>query len=113
MFQRLLNGNDKYRSWYELSRDEASALEREFVRQDMGKIANEAMHICILIGIFTFVISTICIVCFMASKMINLYNFTILLFLLILGIVVVVASTIEYQMKFNSWLKVSKKIIKK
>lgn len=101
------------RSYYDLSRVEARKLEKEFHSNDMGKEAVDAMHVCVGIGIFTFIISIFSIIFMMISGFINIYNFMILFLLFILGIIIVVSSTIEYQIKYNSWLKISKKIVKK
>ena len=115
MFSKIVNKGDsgKMKSWYDLSYEEAFQLEKEFISHDMGKDANHAMHICILIGIFTFVFSSLVLVFLMLSRFITPYNFTILILLIFLGILIVVGGTIEYHIKFNSWLKIAKNIIKK
>lgn len=118
MLRRLLvKEQDKsihdYKSWYDLSYEEAIELEKEFVSKDMGKNANDAMHICVVIGIVTFVFFTILLSVSLMLKSINVYSFIIMLGFILLGIVIVVGSTIEYHIKFNSWLYVKKKIIKK
>lgn len=113
MLKGLFNFDGGMRSYYDLSRVEANKLEREFKSNDMGREVVDAMHVCVGIGIFTFVVSIISIMFMMASGFINIYNFMILFLLLILGIAIVVGSTIEYQIKYNSWLRVSKRIIKK
>ena len=102
-----------YKSWYDLSYDEAYKLEKEFISHDMGNDANKAMHLQIIIGIVTFLLGAIFLLIMFFRNILTLYSFTIMLLFIILGIVVVVSSTIEYHMKFNSWLKVKKKIIKK
>lgn len=111
IFKRV-NNND-YRSWYDLDRNTASKLEREFISNDMGKDANRAMHICIIIGILSFVIPTVMIDVMIINGGINIYSFLILFLIVILGMIIVVGSTIEYHIKFNSWLKVKHRIIKK
>lgn len=119
MLRRLINKdnlemkNEKYTSWYDLSKEDTCRLEKEFVSNDMGKIANDAMHICVIIGIFTFVICSFILEFLMISKLVNPYNFTVLVILILLGTLIVVGATIEYHIKFNSWLKVNYKIIKK
>lgn len=117
MLRRLINNNSntskKYTSWYDLTKKEAYDLEKEFISKDMGKNANNAMHISIIIGIFTFVICTLILEFLMLSDYVDPYNFTIMVILIILGILIVVSATIEYHIKFNSWLKVKHKIIKK
>ena len=101
------------KSWYDLSYKKAYELEKEFVSHDMGKDANQAMHIQVVLGIFTFVLSALLLVFLLLSHLVNPYIFTILLLFIILGMIIVVGGTIEYHLKFNSWLKVTKKIIKK
>ena len=103
----------EYKSWYDLSYKEACKLEKEFISHDMGEYTNQAMHIQIMIGIFTFVFGSLVLVFLLLSRVINPYIFTIMLLFILLGMIIVVSSTIEYHIKFNSWLKVSKKIIKK
>lgn len=107
------DGEEEYTSWYDLSKNEAYRLEREFISKDMGKNANDAMHICVIIGIVTFVICSLILEFLMISGNINCYNFTIMLVLILLGGIIVVSATFEYHVKFNSWLKVKHKIIKK
>ncbi len=110
----LLNSKEKeYKSWYDLSYNEANTLEREFLSHEMGKDANYAMHICIIIGILTFTLSAIILAIILLKNIINIYTFVILVMGIIFGMIIVVASTIEYHLKFNSWLKITKKIIKK
>ncbi len=104
---------NKYKSWYDLSYQKASELEKEFISHDMGKDANNAMHICIIIGIVTFVFNSIVLFIMLFSHILNLYSFLILIMFIILGLLIVVLSTIEYHIKFNSWLYVSKNIVKK
>ncbi len=105
--------NKEYKSWYDLSYKEAKKLESEFISHDIGSDANYAMHLCVIIGIITFVLSAIILSTLMLINKINPYTFTILLLGIILGMIIVVSSTIEYHIKFNSWLKITKKIIKK
>ncbi len=105
--------NKEYKSWYDLSYKEASTLEKEFISHDIGKDANDAMHLCIVIGIITFVLSAIILAILIFNNKLNPYVFTILILGILLGMIIVVASTIEYHIKFNSWLKTTKKIIKK
>lgn len=118
MLGRLLNKNDlskkdKYISWYDLSKEESKILEDEFKSKGNGKVAGDAMHICVMIGIFTFVICAFILEFLMFSKLVNPYNFTIMIILILLGMIIVVSSTIEYHIKFNSWLKIKYNIIKK
>lgn len=116
MFEKLIRekgNNAKYTSWYDLSKEEASDLEREFISNDMGRDANVAMHICIIIGVIVFVICTVILEVLVISGGVNPYNFVVMILFILLGMVIVVGSTIEYHMKFNSWLKVKYKIIKK
>lgn len=103
----------KYKSWYDLSFKEAEMLEKEFISHDMGRDANDAMHLCIIAGIFTFVLSAIIMGIMFVCNNINVYLFVITLLFVILGMVIVVMGTIEYHIKFNSWLKETKSIIKK
>lgn len=117
MLRRLINKSvhvDKeYTSWYDLSKKEAYDLEKEFVSKDMGRNANDAMHICVIIGIVVFVICTIILEILAICGGLNTYNFIVMILFILLGMIIVVGSTIEYHIKFNSWLKVKHKIIKK
>ena len=121
MLRRLINKNNldlnknnkEYTSWYDLSKEEACNLEKEFVSKDMGKVANDAMHICVIIGIFTFAICAFILEFFILSGCVTPYNFTMMITLILLGTLIVVGATIEYHIKFNSWLKVKHRIIKK
>lgn len=117
MLKKIINKGieppEKLKSWYDLSKEEAYNLEKDFLKNDMGKEANEAMHICIIIGIITFVFSALAIEFLLISGTITPYNFTIMLILTLLGTLIVVLSTIEYHIKFNSWLKIKHNIIKK
>lgn len=101
------------KSWYDLSVEETNKLEKEFISNDMGKVANDAMHICVITGIMVFVFNAIILSILLLTNCINPYSFTILILFIIFGLIIVVSSTIEYHIKFNSWLKVTKKIIKK
>ena len=103
----------EYKSWYDLSYEKSCELEQEFISHDMGKYANQAMHIQVMIGIITFVVSAILLALLLYSSVLSIYMFVILIMFIVLGMVIIVASTIEYHMKFNSWLKVTKRIIKK
>lgn len=105
--------NKEYKSWYDLSYKESQKLEQEFISHDMGKDANYAMHLCVIVGIITFVLSSIVLAILMLMNNINPYSFTILIFGILFGMILVVGTTIEYHIKFNSWLKTTKKIIKK
>ena len=102
-----------YKSWYDLSYDEAYKLEKEFISHEMGLDANKAMHMQVVIGIVTFVLGTIFLVIMLFKQITNIYSFIIMLLFVFFGIAIVVFGTIEYHRKFNSWLKVTKKIIKK
>ena len=121
MLRRLINKNEldlnkdskEYTSWYDLSKEEACNLEKEFISKDMGKVANNAMHICVVIGIFTFVICSFILEFLMLSGCVTPYSFTVMIILILLGTFIVVGATIEYHTKFNSWLKVKHRIIKK
>lgn len=121
MLRRLINkdnlelnkDNKGYTSWYDLSKKEACNLEKEFTSKDMGKVANNAMHICVIIGIFTFVLCSFILEFFILSGYVTPYNFTVMIILILLGTFIVVGATIEYHTKFNSWLKVKHRIIKK
>lgn len=115
MLEKILNkGKEKeeYRSWYDLSKKEAIELEKEFTSKDMGKSANDAMHICIIIGIIITIIFSFLLGIFLISLN-NPYIFTMIITFILLGIIIIVRSTIEYHTKFNSWLEINKKIIKK
>ena len=105
--------NKDYKSWYDLSYKDAEKLEKEFLSHELGKDANYAMKICIIIGIITFVFSAIILSTIMLINKLNPYIFTILILGIVMGMLIVVLSTIEYHIKFNSWLKVTKKIRKK
>ena len=102
-----------YKSWYDLSYEEAYKLEKEFVSNDMGMDANKAMHMQIVVGIITFLLGTMFLVIMLFNQVINPYAFVIMILFVIFGIIIVVGGTIEYHCKFNSWLKVKKRIIKK
>ena len=51
--------NKEFKSWYDLSYKEANKLENEFISHDIGYDANYAMHLCVIVGIITFVLSAI------------------------------------------------------
>ena len=104
---------NKYKSWYDLSFKEAYSLEKEFISHDMGGNANHAMHTCVVIGIVTFVLSAVLLAIMLFSESMNSYLFVVAILFMLFGMILVVASTIEYHIKFNSWLEVTKNIIKK
>ena len=101
------------KSWYELRKDDAYKLEQEFLKNEIAREENLAMHLQIILGMF-FVITCFSIIFYMIVCHVNSLDvFILLLFGLIMGIVIVVMSTIEYHIKFNSWLLVKHKIVKK
>ena len=101
----------EYKSWYDLDNQEAKKLEQEFLSHEMGKYANDAMHICVIIGIITFVLSAIILATFLSNM--TPYLFVIMILFIISGMIIIVGSTIEYHVKFNAWLKTAKKRINK
>lgn len=101
------------KSWYDLKREEACKLEKEFLKNEIAREENLAMHLQIILGMF-FVITCFAVIFYMVVCNVNsVYVFILLLLGLIMGIVIVVMSTIEYHIKFNSWLLVKHKIVKK
>ena len=101
------------KSWYDLSYGDAKKLENEFVSHDLGRDANMAMHLCVMIGIITFVVSALFLMFMFLNENFNPYLFVIMVLFVFLGMIIIVGSTIEYHVKFNSWLLVSKNIVKK
>ncbi len=114
MLDKILKKEEsQYQSWYDLSKKETSQLEKEFISKDMGKEANDAMHICIVLAVCLLIICSFVLGVMVLFPASNPYLFVLMLLLVACSMVIVVGSTIEYHIKFNSWLKVSKKIIKK
>lgn len=103
------------KSWYEISNQEAINLEKEFKNTPQGKKACQAMHICITIGLLVTIITTIIFSNYLINNLssINPYLFTILILFLITGITIIYLSTIEYQQKYNSYLEIKHKLIRK
>ena len=88
------------KSWYELTKKEAKKLEDEFLSHEVFAV----------ILIF---INTVIMYMSLVLKCINPYIFIILLLAILSGIFIVVMATIEYHIKFNSWLLTKHKIVKK
>lgn len=103
------------KSYYELTDQEASKLEHQFINTPQGRKANQAMHICIIIGIIIFVASTIILTLYLLNNLeiTNPYLFTILLLFIIIGGLIVYLATIEYHKKYNSYLEIKHQVIKK
>lgn len=101
------------KSWYDLTKKEANELEKEFLTHEVAKEENKAMHLQIMLGVFVLVLCTLFLNIIIIIGEIKAYTFMILLFGIVIGIIIVVMSTIEYHMKFNSWLLVKHKIVKK
>ncbi len=102
------------KSWYDLTKKQAQELEHEFLNHEVAKEENMAMHLQIVIAVFVLVLctTTLTMLLFFLGN-ITWYLFIILLLGIIVGILLVVLSTVEYHAKFNSWLEVKHKIIKK
>jgi len=101
------------KSWYDLTKKEATELEKEFLTHEVAKEENKAMHLQIMLGVFVLVLCTLFLNVIIIADLINPYIFILLLLGILLGIIIVVMSTVEYHMKFNSWLVVKHKIVKK
>lgn len=101
------------KSWYDLTKKEANELEKEFLTHEVAKEENKAMHLQIMLGVFVLVLCTLFLNIIIIIGEIKAYTFMILLFGIVIGIIIVVMSTIEYHLKFNSWLLVKHKIVKK
>ena len=101
------------KSWYDLSKKEAFELEEEFLSHEVAREENRAMHFQIIIGVFVLVFCTVLLSVFIMLATIEWYVFVLLLLGIIVGILLVLLSTIEYHSKFNSWLEIKHKIIKK
>ena len=101
------------KSWYDLTKKEANELEKEFLTHEVAKEENKAMHLQIMLGVFVLVLCTLFLNIIIFIGEIKAYTFMILLFGIVIAIIIVVMSTIEYHMKFNSWLLVKHKIVKK
>jgi hypothetical protein len=101
------------KSWYDLTNKEAKELERKFLSHEKAKEENLAMHMQIIIGIFLIVLCTSILTTLIIIDNIKWYIFIILLLSIFIGILLVILSTIEYHIKFNSWLEINHKIIKK
>ena len=101
------------KSWYDLTKKEANELEKEFLTHEVAKEENKAMHLQIMLGVFVLVLCTLFLNIIIIIGEIKAYTFMILLLGIVIGIIIVVMSTIEYHMKFNSWLLVKHKIVKK
>lgn len=101
------------KSWYDLTKKEANELEKEFLTHEVAKEENKAMHLQIMLGVFVLVLCTLFLNIIIIIGEIKAYTFMILLFGIVIAIIIVVMSTIEYHMKFNSWLLVKHKIVKK
>ena len=101
------------KSWYDLSKKESKKLEQEFLSHEVAREENKAMHLQIIFGVFVLVLSTIILNEMILFNVENNYLFIILLLGIFIGITIVVMSTIEYHIKFNSWLSIKHNIIKK
>ena len=104
---------EKEKSWYSLTKKETKKLEEEFLKNEVALSENRAMHIQIIVGVTLLVLCTIILSFSVLYSNIDTYLFIILLIGIFLGMTLVVMATIEYHMKFNSWLYVEHKIIKK
>ena len=101
------------KSWYDLTKKEAKELEKEFLTHEVAKEENKAMHLQIMLGVFVLVLCTLFLNVIIIADVIKPSTFILLVLGIILGIIIVVMSTIEYHIKFNSWLLVKHKIVKK
>jgi len=101
------------KSWYSLNKKDTKKLENEFLKGEVAKEENLAMHIQIVLGVFLIVLCSTLLTEIIMFNVNNNYLFVILLIGTLLGILIVVMSTIEYHIKFNSWLEIKHKIIKK
>ena len=101
------------KSWYDLKKKEALQLEKEFLEHEVAREENLAMHMQIILGVFLVVICFSILFFMLIFDMVNVYAFILMLFGTLMGIIIVVMSTIEYHIKFNSWLLVKHKIVKK
>lgn len=101
------------KSWYDLKKEEAKRLELEFLEYEVAREENIAMHLQVFFGIFLVVVCFSILLAMVLLNVDNIYVFVLLLFGLIMGIIIVVMATIEYHIKFNSWLLIKHKIVKK
>ena len=101
------------KSFYDLDKKEASKLESEFLSSEVGRDENYFMKLQVILGIILVIISSISISIFLFCLVDNMYLFVIDLFFMIMGILLVVMATLEYHNKYNSWLEVKHKIIRK
>ena len=101
------------KSWYDLKKEEAEKLEKEFLSHEVAREENLAMHLQIILGIFLVVICFSILFAMLLVNNINMYVFILLLLGIFMGILIVVMATIEYHIKFNSWLLTKHKIVKK
>lgn len=101
------------KSWYSLTKKDARELENEFLKHEVAREENIAMHLQIVLGILLVIICTSILFACIITNVINWYVFVLLLFGLIMGIIIVAMATIEYHIKFNSWLLIKHKIVKK
>ena len=101
------------KSWYDLTKKESKKLESEFLTHEVAKEENLAMHLQIVLGVSLIILCTLLLCLLFFSENINCYLFIMLLIGIFMGIIIVVMSTIEYHLKFNSWLEINHKIVKK
>ena len=101
------------KSWYDLTKKDAIKLENEFLGYEVAKEENMAMHLQIILGVVVLVLCTLTLSLILFYGNPSIYLFVILLLGILTGIIIVVMSTVEYHSKFNSWLYVKHKIVKK
>ena len=101
------------KSWYELDKKRARKLEKEFLEHEVAREENLAMHLQIILGIFLVVICFSILFALLIVNKLNVYLFVLLLLGTIIGMIIIVMATIEYHIKFNSWLLIKYKIVKK
>lgn len=102
------------KSWYDLKDDEVKKLEQEFIDSPQGHKEHTAMYICVTLGVIIAVLATIFLeLTILNSLSINPYVFITTLLLIISGTLIVYLATIEYHKKYNSYLEVKHKIIRK
>lgn len=102
------------KSWYDLNDNEVKKLEQEFIDSHQGHKEHNAMYICVTSGVVIAIVSTIYLgVYLMYSLNPNPYIFIISLLFIIVGTLMVYLATIEYHKKYNSYLEIKHKIIRK
>lgn len=100
------------KSFYELTKEDASTLEVEFLKLEQGRHAHKIWVLNNIMGILLSSTSIIVLVLQIMIHSNNLLLFVLFCLFLVFGLFVVYSGTIEYHKKLNSWLRVSKKVVK-